>query len=229
METVYMQTLRRLKWNFVILIQLFIIIFTPIETLAEEDHLITRILEADYPPDVYVATKNPVTLFEFKVGIQIENPTQSDVEVNFVCTPLPFPQVNTTLKNNTLTVSQDAVFEWVVGEYFLPPGKIDMSASIAFWIEPYQNTSLPLGVYEFWFDYIFCGSVPVPVITEKMYVDVSETTVTYYFDYNNESRIVSPKPQETNFSVSILISFSLFVAIRIYLFNPNKRRNKVCK
>ncbi|MHA1954719.1 MAG: hypothetical protein ACW96U_12315, partial [Candidatus Heimdallarchaeaceae archaeon] len=92
-----------------------------------------------------------------------------------------------------------------------------------------RNSSLPLGNYEFWFDYVGCGSVPVPVTTEKMYVDVTETSVTYYFDYDNESRVVSPRTQieVNNYPITFISSF-LFLLVIFRTLNL-KRKNHYLK
>ncbi|MCG3222211.1 MAG: hypothetical protein H7641_12605 [Candidatus Heimdallarchaeota archaeon] len=192
----------------------------PMQISAEQDYLIVRVLDAEYPPSVYIAESNPYTLFEFEIEFQIENPTQSIIECPVRCSPVPSPYLKTTLQNTSITVYHSVSFYFSYGNFSIHPGIYNKSEFLVFTVCPYQNNSLPLGEYEVWFDFPNCSSVPVPVVTEKLVIDVTETSVTYYFDYNNESRVVS-SVQQTDYQTSVFIISSVFM---IVLYD---RRNRI--
>ncbi|NPD90467.1 MAG: hypothetical protein HGN29_17270, partial [Asgard group archaeon] len=136
---------------------------------------------------------------------QTVNPTSSPITIPYVCSPLPFPYLRTNLRNKSLIVKHEFTFQWPIDELTLPPGYYrNRTKYVYFKVEDYLNKSLPLGTYEMWFDYTNCSFSPVPVVIEKMYVDVTETSVTYYFDYNDETRIVSSL-QQSNYVIPFFV------------------------
>ncbi|NPD87574.1 MAG: hypothetical protein HGN29_02555 [Asgard group archaeon] len=193
---------------------------------AEEEYLIVRVLDAEYPPRVRASEQGDYTLFSFTLQIQIENPTQSVIQGPYVCSPIPFPRLQTNLENKSLEVSATMVLEGTVGNLSIQPGNRNESKYFGIHVENYVNESLPLGVYELWFDFTNCSYVPVPVVTEKMFIFVTPSNITYYFEYNDETRVVSPSLQETNFSVSVFISFFIVVAIKLNLSNRFRKDMK---
>ena len=214
-----MQTFHRLKWEIVVLLLISFITLVPNRTFAEEEYLIIRIVDADYPPETYVHKDKDNTGFIINVHYQVENPTSSPIIIPYSCGPYPFPYIRINLRDKSLRVIRHYLIEWVAGETTLQPGYRNGSYMIYFVIENYVNESLPLGNYKFWFDYTNCSTSPVPVVTEEMYIDVTETSVTYFFDYNNETRIVSSL-QQTYYPESLLV-FTFLFGVNVY-----KRRNR---
>ena len=188
---------------------------------AEEDYLVVRVVDANYPLKMRVFDDDNYTRFGITLDYQIENPTQSSIKVTYVCGPFPFPRFKTNLLNKSLEVEQLFIVEWIAGEHFINPGIRNKSQAFAFEISGHENKSLPRGNYEFWLDYTNCSYVPVIVVTEKMYLDVNETSITYYFDYNNESRVFSV-PEQTNYQTPLIIISSFLVAVLIRRRNQRK-------
>ncbi|MCG3217076.1 MAG: hypothetical protein KAS63_10145 [Candidatus Heimdallarchaeota archaeon] len=209
-----MQTFHRLKWEVVVLLLISFITLVPIRTFAEDEYLIVRIVDADYPPSVKVQEDKHRTTFTFFIDYQTENPTSSPINVTYVCGPYPFPYLRTNLRDKSLKATHIFSVQWPAGETSIQPGFRNDSQYLSFRVENYVNESLPLGTYELWFDYTNCSSSPVPVVTEKMYIDVTETSVTYYFDYNNESRVVSSL-QQTDYIESLFI-ICLLLVVKVY-------------
>ncbi|MHA1397677.1 MAG: hypothetical protein ACTSSF_08230 [Candidatus Heimdallarchaeaceae archaeon] len=223
-NTINIRMFQRLKWETEGLLLVFFIIFAPLQIYAEEEHLIVRIIDAEYPPDILMFNDSYQTLFEFRVQLQIENPTQSIIQGVYVCSPFPFPHLKANLENSSLNIELDVLFEWPIGNFSIPPGTENRSAYLDFWISPYQNQHLPTGEYEIWFDFTNCSYVPVPVITKKMFIYVTEINVTYLFEYNNELRVVFPKPQETDYNVAALATFILLVVLRYKVYMRLKKK-----
>ncbi|MCG3220197.1 MAG: hypothetical protein H7641_02355 [Candidatus Heimdallarchaeota archaeon] len=186
--------LRSLKWKVFALLLIYSLLIVFFQVSAEEEeYLIVRIVDAEYPPRVYIREERNYTGYTFTVVYQIENPTSLPITIPYVCGPYPFPYLRTNLRDKSLRVFLGFIIEWVAGETIIQPGFREDSYKFGFEIENYFNESLPLGNYKMWFDFTNCSFSPVPVVTEKMYIDVTETSVTYYFDYNNETRIVYPR------------------------------------
>ena len=194
----------------------------PIPTSAEEDYLIVRIVNAKYPPSVTLHKDYNSTSFEFVLSFQTINPTSSEIVVPYICAPFPFPYLRTNLRDKSLEVKLRFWVQWIAGDYAILPGTINESHFLSFEVFNYFNKSLPIGTYEMWFDYTNCSVSPVPVVIEKMYVDVTETSITYYFDYNNETRVVSSLQQTSSYSLSILGSF--FLVLAVIINRKNKKR-----
>lgn len=215
--------MHRLKWIVISLILTSFTILAPIQSYAEDEYLVVRIVDADYPPETYVHKDKDNTGFIINVHYQVENPTSSPIIIPYSCGPYPFPYIRINLRDKSLRVIRHYLIEWVAGETTLQPGYRNGSYMIYFVIENYVNESLPLGNYKFWFDYTNCSSSPVPVITEKLYLDVTENSVAYYFDYNNETRIVSSL-QQTNYT--IFFSSTSFLLLLVLCKGWNLRKEK---
>ncbi|NPD89586.1 MAG: hypothetical protein HGN29_12775 [Asgard group archaeon] len=223
-----MYSLQRLKWQLIALRILSITFYPSVKISAAEDYLIVRVVDASFPPLMGVDEKRNYTLFGFTVDYQIENPTQSWITIDFVCAPYPFPRLKTNLVNKTLEVYQAFSVEWVMGQHTFRPGIKKETYNFYFEIWYHLNKSLPLGRYELWFDYTNCSTCPVPVVTEKLIIDVSETTIIYFFEYNNDTRVVSPTQtiEVADFEIPFYV-FSLLFLVRAYL--KRKRRNRAFK
>ena len=193
----------------------------PLQISAEEDYLIVRIVNAKYPPLVAFNKDDNSTSFQFDLKFQTINPSSSEITIPFVCTPLPFPYLRVNLRDKSLKVLLRFWVQWIDGDVTIPPGFRNQSYSLSFEVFDYVNRSLPLGTYEMWFDYTNCSSSPVPVITEKLYLDVTENSVAYYFDYNNETRIVSSL-QQTNYT--IFFSSTSFLLLLVLCKGWNRRK-----
>jgi len=165
---------------------------------AEENHLIVSIVDAKYPPLIVTDDINNFTLFSFEFQVQIENPTLSNIQVNYTNSLTPFPCHNISLENETLVVSAYFIIEWVAGSFYISPGTIEKKIHSTIKIDNYVQEYLPEGDYSFWFDYINTCSVLVPVTTEKILVQVSETEIIYFYEYNNQTEIFEqPTPSNT--------------------------------
>ena len=203
------------KLSICLLFSILLLVFlspSPMQINAEEDYLIVRVVDADYPPSVKVQEDKHRTTFTFFIDYQTENPTSSPINVTYVCGPYPFPYLRTNLRDKSLKATHIFSVQWPAGETSIQPGFRNDSQYLSFRVENYVNESLPLGTYEIWFDYTNCSSSPVPVITEKLYLDVTETSVTFYFDYNNETRIVSSL-EKTSHSLPLYIFSSFVIAV----------------
>ncbi len=209
----FKRMLLRLRGKLIILIFLSAFIFTPIQIHAEEDHLIIRVIDANYPPSMPVYDRYNYTSFIFTLKYQIENPTQSSIKVTYGCSIFPYPRLKTNLVNKSLVVEQFTIIVFTSGEKFINPGVKNRSFEYIFDIYDYENKSLPHGTYELWFDYGYCSSVPVPVVTERMFIYVNETSIIYHFEFNNETRIVSSLDQTANPIFFPLAFFFLIIAI----------------
>ena len=209
-------------WKIVLLLLISSVLFVPIKTHAEEVYLISRIIEAKYPPNIYVHKDRGYTGFLFVLEHQTENPSSTPITIPYICTPYLFPYLRTNLLNKNLTVNHIFFFQWPISELTIPPNYIlNRTESIYLHIDDYYNKSLPLGIYEMWFDFTNCSNSPVPVVVEKLYIDVTETSITYYFDYNNTNHIVSSL-EETAYTTTIFISLSILVILR-YVSRKLKR------
>ncbi|NPD89044.1 MAG: hypothetical protein HGN29_09975 [Asgard group archaeon] len=220
-----MRMLQCLKRKVILLAIVSLIVLAPIRSTAEDEYLIVRIMDADYPIRANMHEDENLTGFTVTMDIQIENPSSSPIIVPFVCAPFPFPYLRTNLRDKSLKVFQSIYIEWVAGEYAVQSGIKNETYKFYFEIDNYVNDSLPIGNYKMWFDYTNCSLSPVPVITEKMYIDVTETSVTYYFDWNNTSRIVSPKiTLEVNYLLTSLITTFFLVSLVIKSCNLKKKK-----
>jgi hypothetical protein len=221
---IVIRMIRNYKWNIIVLLFFSSVLLVPIKTHAEDDFLISRIIEATYPPSVNVHKDRGYTSFSFGLEHQTENPSSSSITIPYVCSPIPFPYLRTDLRNKSLIVHHIFHLKWPVDELTIPPGYLrNRTESIYFHIEDYYAESLPLGTYEMWFDFTNCSSPPVPVVVEKLFVDVTETSITYYFDYKNESNVVSSF-EETEFSSALFFTLSISV-IQTYLKKNQKKQS----
>ncbi|MHA1954913.1 MAG: hypothetical protein ACW96U_13305 [Candidatus Heimdallarchaeaceae archaeon] len=187
---------------------------------ADSDHLITRIVDADYPPRIRIDEEWNYTRFGFDIVYQIENPTQSDITIVYFSDPYPFPRLTTNLENKSLSVQQAFILETISGESIIHPGIKNETYIFYFEVDNYLNENLPVGRYDLWLDYTNTSVSPVPVVTEKLIIRVTRTNITYFFEYSEENRIVSTL-QTTDYQFSFLfICLSLVI---IYSVNKKKR------
>jgi hypothetical protein len=205
--------IHNLRGKLIALIFISSFILIPIQTSAEEDYLIVRIVDVDSAPKPSKNIEQNLTLFTIFISYQTVNPTSSEIIIDYSCAPLPFPYLRTNLRDKNLKVRLRYYYQWIAGDTTIPPGTRNASKYFSFDVLDYVNTSLPLGTYEIWYDYTNCSSSPVPVITEKLYLDVTETSIIYYFDYNNETRIVSTLHQTNYIEPLLIISIVLITTI----------------
>jgi len=203
-----------------------LILIGHINLCSGEEHLVVRIVDAEYPPNVRIYENGNYTLFSFDVDLQIENPTESTFNFTFVCTPIPFPHLESDLINKSLETETTVLYEWVAGEGLIPPGTKNQSYDFTILITNYENEQLPSGEYTLWFDYTFCSYVSIPVITEKMHIIVSESNITYFFEYNNNTKTFTI--EKTNYTLWFSISsiFLLVVGFRFLKSTKCKERNE---
>ncbi|MCG3220199.1 MAG: hypothetical protein H7641_02365 [Candidatus Heimdallarchaeota archaeon] len=218
----------RFIWKIIVFLIVSSVIYYPLLIRADEDYLIIRMTDAEYPPRIGEWSKKS-SILTLEVDYQWENPTQNNIIVTAHCGPVFFPQVNITFVDKTLFARPLAVIEYVyMGDIEFKPGIRDRSKLIQFEIVNYVNDSIPLGRYILWFDFTNCSYTAVPVVTEKFIMDVTDENITYTFEYNNETRIVSPKVtlKASSISVSLISSFYVIIVL-IHILNA--RRSKFRK
>jgi hypothetical protein len=211
---------RKTQSKLISTIIIFIIILPAIQTSAESEYLITRIVEADYPPRIRIDEEWNYTRFGFDIVYQIENPSQSDITIVYFSDPYPFPRLSTKLENKSLSVQQAFILETISGESTVHPGIKNETYIFYFEVDNYLNENLPVGRYELWLDYTNTSVSPVPVITEKLIILVTKTNITYFFEYNKENQIVSSL-QTTDYQFSYL--FTCFLLVIGVLIKKKKR------
>ena len=204
--------------------------FYPIQNSAEEDYLIIRIIDAEFPPEMNVIKKKSFTYFSFNIDYQIENPTQSNFTIFHKCSILPFPHLEDNLKDKSLKVERLIGYHCHIYTEVMYPGIKNLSCKVEFIVTPYTKENLPKGEYEIWLDYVN-SSTPVQVIKEKLIINVSSTKITYLFEYNSEIREVESL-RKKYYSVFILfIPILLLVIIfrmkKKYKINRRKRIKKL--
>ncbi|TFG10127.1 hypothetical protein EU534_01355 [Candidatus Heimdallarchaeota archaeon] len=169
-----------------------LLLCSKMETLAQDDFLITRIVDADTPEVTFFKySDHNLTIFLFPMIIEIENPTINNITVTYGCSLFPFPQLTTRLANKSQEVFLAFSFEWSVGTYDYVPGvkRDNYSFEMMLYNYPEETETLPMGEYELWFDFTNCSSVPVSVVYQKMTINVSETDMTYFYEYDNSTEI----------------------------------------
>ncbi|TFG10126.1 hypothetical protein EU534_01350, partial [Candidatus Heimdallarchaeota archaeon] len=101
------------RFKTIILITITLILLTkPLGILAEGDYIIVRVVDAEYPPLTGIFTESNQTMFEFDIQIEIENPTNSNVEASYVCAPFPYPVMSTVLDDKNITAVVSVNHEW---------------------------------------------------------------------------------------------------------------------
>jgi hypothetical protein len=220
-----MYSLQGLKWQSIILLILSITLCSLVKTSSADNNLIVRVVDASFPPSMNVDEQWNLTLFGFDINYQIENPTQSSIIIDYVCAPYPFPRLKTNLVNKSLEVYQFFIVEWVMGQSIVHPGIRYETYPCYFEIYYHLNNSLPLGRYEWWFDYTNCSTCPILVVTKKLIIQVTETNIAYFFEYNNETRVVSPVQtiEVAGFEIPFYV-FSFLLLVQEYV--KRKRRKK---
>ena len=202
------------------------------EVIAEEDHLIVRVVAADYPVDSRVNSAS--SSFELSVSLEIENPFPSSARVDYECSLFPFPCMEVNLVNEELNCTPFLIIEWDSGVTYIPTGITEEDALVAFTISGYRNTQLPMGEYRFWFNYTACCTVSVPVICQAIIIKVSEMNISYAYEYNNQTDIVTtfenitnPSSTETTagFRIKVLTLLIPLLTI-IKCLNHKKRKEK---
>jgi len=180
------QKLRRKVLTFYLII---LVVILSQQFSSGADNLRVSVVDVEYPPYILVSEEDNNTLWEFKAHIEIENPTSSVIEGTYICTPLPYPRMEVNLVNKSLDVMLTVLKEWSVGNFSIQPGIKEEIKYFAIVALDYESEVIPMGEYTIWFDYTFCSHVPVTVETEKLFIYASETNITFYFEYNDESNI----------------------------------------
>ncbi len=201
-----------------------LILLGHINLCSGEEHLVVRIVDAEYPPYVRIYENENYTIFSIDVDLQIENPTESTFNLTFICSPIPYPHLESNLINKSLEVGTTILYEWIAGEGIIPPGTKNQSYDFTILIADYENKQLPLGEYTLWFDYTNCSYVSIPVITEKMHISVSETNITYYFECNNTTKTFTIEKANYKLWFSISSIFLLVVGFRFLKATKSKER-----
>ncbi|TFG11075.1 hypothetical protein EU534_00135 [Candidatus Heimdallarchaeota archaeon] len=198
----------------------------------EEDYLITRIVHADTPTTFFFEHSSYIyTIFEFPLIIEIENPTSNNITVTYGCGPFPFPQLTTNLVDKSMEVFLVFSIEWSTGTYNLVPGvkRDDFSFEMMIYNYPEEKETLPVGVYELWFDFTNCSSVPVPVVCQKMIITITENNMTYFYEYDNSTEVfdISQTTETPTTEASLdRIAVSILLTINFVLLKLRKNKAK---
>ena len=184
-----MKIKHRVEWKIAALLFICIVIFKPIKACAEGEYLIVRIVDAEYPPTINVLKEQRITHYSFNIDYQIENPTQSNITIFHNCSILPIPNLEANLKDKSLKVEKLIGYHCHAYKEVMYPGIKNLSSKVEFIVTPYTKENLPKGEYKIWMDYVN-SSTPVPVIKEKLIINVSSTKITYLLEYNGETQEV---------------------------------------
>jgi hypothetical protein len=205
---------RKQRIKSVLMISLtMLLLFGKPEALAEGEYLIVRVVDVDYPPSAYIFTDGNYTGFTFRFYLEEENPSQSIINITYSCSPTPFPHLRANLEDKNLDTVMSTQYEWGGWQnYSKPPGITERSHPSSIIVFDYQKNHLPLGEYEIWFDYTNCSYTYVPVITYSLIITVTKESTTYFFEYNNETKIdyTSPTIESSYFS---LVQTSAVIAL----------------
>jgi len=181
---------------------------------AEEEHLIVRIVDAKYPPIFRFSEEDTFSysIFTTYLSLEIENPTSHNITITYGCGPFPFPYLRWDLEDKNIELEHVFVIEWVEGTNDIPPGVRSKTYPIEILVFNYQEETLPRGEYTVWFDYTNCSSVPVPVVTYKILIKVTEFNVSYHFEYSDSTEVYTI--EKTSYG---LVFISTLVILPIYL------------
>lgn len=160
---------------------------------AEEDYLIVRITDADFPPQVYIyeGVEAEWAFVHIYCTIEIENPTEENIPCSYGCLPTLYPHLEFELEEENNIVELSTVHAWPVGVYNITPGVHERTSLAELYVSNYTEeiNYLPAGNYTLWYDYTNCSTVPVPVITYKMFINVNSTNISYSFEHTNSTKI----------------------------------------
>jgi hypothetical protein len=213
---------RRKLRNIILISTVLLVLGNSQGIMAEEDYLIVRIVKADYPPDIYVDEEYNLTFFAFTVYYEIENPTQSTIYMDYICSPIPFPWLETNLVNKNISASIGLGVEWVGGTYGYSPGIHEGNYDFTIEFEPYASEILPQGEYFLWFNFTDCCSVNVPVAVEKMHINSLENQIIYTYYHDNSTEVFDyPKPTNTTNETSTM---NMVVPFFLAILLVRKRR-----
>lgn len=210
--------LRKQKYIAIILISLvFLLIENKQITVANEDYLVVRVVDAEFPYLYGIYPEANHTIYEFNIELEIENPTNSTITEQFVCGPHPYPQMEAILVDDSISALVLVNHEWVAGEYSYPPGISDKNTYFGMIVENYENARFPLGEYRIWYNFTYCSSIQVTVISQALIIKVTEANITFTYEYNNQTEIVSTIDPNKSIPTDTTIGFNLEI---INLFIP---------
>ncbi|MHA1202019.1 MAG: hypothetical protein ACTSQ4_05815 [Candidatus Heimdallarchaeaceae archaeon] len=181
--------IKQISFSIMVAVSLTTLMVIPVAIESQDEALTVSIIDADYPPFAFIHEDDNVTFYEIDLVYQVENPTDTDIRVDYACAPYPFPYLRTNLANKSIVVSLGYIIEWVEGTWFIPPGITNDTYIFAIIVEDYAEETLPVGEYSLWFDYTNCSIVPLPVIVEKLIISVTENNMTYFFEHDNREDI----------------------------------------
>ena len=184
-------------------------------------YLITRIIDAEFPPTIKVVEKTRVTGFSFNLEYQVENPTQSNITIPLGCDVYPYPWLKVNLQDKSLEAVVLVDYNWIIWNKNITPGVSNFSYELVIVVREYVKDKLPKGEYTIWFDYTNCSFCPVPVITEKLIINVSSTKITYFFEYNNKT-IEADSLRGKYYSVFVLL-IPIMIAVIIFRMKKNTK------
>lgn len=200
--------IKQLSFSVVLVISLLSLISIPAAIDSLDESLIVSIIDANYPPFASIHEDDDVTFYGIDLVYQVENPTDNDVRVDTWCSPFPFPHLSTNLENESIVIYCVMVLEWPVGTYYIPPGIRNDTFYFEILAENYLEETLPIGEYSLWFDYTNCSIVPIPVIVEKLIINITENNVTYFFEHDNREDVYTL--ETTNYGIYSLCTVLIF-------------------
>lgn len=183
--------------------------------LAQENQIIVSVVDIELPPRVMVYEEN-YTVFQWLITYQVENPTNTNIVVDYLCVPIAFPHFIAYPEDDILDISLVPYIEWVAGSKIYTPGIIEEGYYVTVVVDQYSSEIFPYGSYEIWFNFTGCSYSPVPVIVKKLKIEVNKIEMIYLFEYNNSSQIVElpqqTSPSPTNSASTNSASINLFIS-----------------
>jgi len=203
--------IKQISFSIIVAVSLTTLMAIPVAIESQDEALTVSIIDADYPPFAFIHEDDNVTFYEIDLVYQVENPTDTDIRVDYACAPYPFPYLRTNLANKSIVVSLGYIIEWVEGTWFIPPGITNDTYIFAIIVEDYAEETLPVGEYSLWFDYTNCSIVPLPVIVEKLIITVTEDNITYFFEHDNREDVYTFRATSYGvYSVCAIVILTLY-------------------
>jgi len=200
------------------------------QVLADSDQMIVRVVDAEFPYIYGISPEANNTIYEFNIDLEFENLTNSTITEEFICGPHPYPQMEAILVDESISAQVLVNHEWVAGEYSYPPGISYKTTYFGMIVENYENPRFPLGEYRIWYNFTYCSSIQVPVISQALIIKVTELNITYTYEYNNQTEIVSSTDPSswipTNTTNGLIFEMLVMLVPIIILVRYNTKQKK---
>ncbi len=147
---------QKLKQRFkaiTLIIVTMILLTNQSDVLSEGEYIVVRVVGAEYPPLTRVITEGHLTIFEFDIEIEIDNPTNSNIAASQICGPFPYPEMSTNLDDKNITAIVSVNHEWLARDFYYPPGITKRTILFGMDVMGYENPRFPMGEYRIWFNF----------------------------------------------------------------------------